>query len=450
VSLQTRLAALITAVGADIKDLKSKTTLLSSLPIENWHFVGGAGEPAFQNSWSNLDATRTARFKKYPDGRVRLQGFIKTTGALSTAAFQLPVGYRPSVEVDFPALSNGAFGNVVVSDVGNVIPNVGSATYVCLDGVEFDTGISSVAPILVTNVTQEGWHVIGVAGEPAFKNSWVAEVGGPPPRFKKDPAGVVEVQGWLKTGTNSVAFTLPAGYRPDTDLLIPILITSGAAGGYIRIFTNGDVNITNPGGVGAFLGGISFPTTQTTFPAAKTDIPTVTTLPLGPTDGDEIYFQTAAMKVDGIKWHLQYDASAPGLYKWIFLGGAELTNYAATGETIANTSNAAVDLTATGAVPVVLPLAGDYHIEGAFTLNPSSGNVQVNIRAYPGINGSGGVAFTAVQSWIGSAPYGSLLSSGRQRIQALAAGTIRLRGSTNSNAVVLLTSWLSARPIRVG
>jgi hypothetical protein len=67
----------------------------SNTPIEAWHFVGAAGEPAFQNGWVNYDATRLVRYRKYPDGRVRLSGCSRTVSA-GSVAFTLPAGYRPS------------------------------------------------------------------------------------------------------------------------------------------------------------------------------------------------------------------------------------------------------------------------------------------------------------------------------------------------------------------
>jgi hypothetical protein len=68
----------------------------AATPIDPWHLVGAAGEPAFQNSWVNYGgAYAPAAFRKMPDGTVRLRGTVKS-GTNASAIFTLPVGYRPA------------------------------------------------------------------------------------------------------------------------------------------------------------------------------------------------------------------------------------------------------------------------------------------------------------------------------------------------------------------
>jgi hypothetical protein len=241
----------------------------SNTPIEAWHFVGAAGEPAFQNGWVSYDAARTMRFKKYPDGRVRLQGFIKS-GTIGTTAFTLPVGYRPSNELSIPCQSASAFANVAILADGQVLPNVGSSAYVSLDSIEFDTG-QTTFPASIVSVTQEGWHNVGAAGEPAFQNAY-ANAGSRPMRFRKDPAGRVQVQGDVSSATatdDTPVFTLPVGYRPDVASYSPLLLTNGAAGGFIHVNPDGTVSIKRVAtGNTAFID-YTFWVTQTTFPAGQ-------------------------------------------------------------------------------------------------------------------------------------------------------------------------------------
>lgn len=64
----------------------------------SWHYVGTAGEPAFENGWINYDNdTRylNARFRKDGDGYVHMQGLVEA-GAANTVVFTLPAGYRPA------------------------------------------------------------------------------------------------------------------------------------------------------------------------------------------------------------------------------------------------------------------------------------------------------------------------------------------------------------------
>jgi hypothetical protein len=112
---------------------------------DGWHAVGAAGEPAFQNGWSNFDALRPLRYRKSPDGRVMLQGIAKggTVGP-TFPVFTLPAGYLinlPGVSgVGFAVASNGLYGAIGVSTDGKVAVNSGSPVWVDFDGVDFDTG----------------------------------------------------------------------------------------------------------------------------------------------------------------------------------------------------------------------------------------------------------------------------------------------------------------------
>ena len=83
----------------------------------------------------------------------------------------------------------------------------------------------------------------------------------------------------------------------------------------------------------------------------------VTSLPVGATDGQEIYYQADA--ANGIIWHLRYNAGSASAYKWEFVGGSELSSEVITQET--TTSSVYVALTTPGP-SITLPLAGDYDV----------------------------------------------------------------------------------------
>lgn len=56
-------------------------------------------------------------------------------------------------------------------------------------------------------------------------NGWVSLYPPTPVRFRKTSTKLVVIQGHLKSGTSgSVAFVLPAGYRPDVDLSFPMSV----------------------------------------------------------------------------------------------------------------------------------------------------------------------------------------------------------------------------------
>ena len=86
------------------------------------HAIGATGEPAFTNSWGNAGGVEAAGFWRTPDGMVHVYGGI-TGGAVATAAFTLPAGYRPSATRNIPALGGGgAVGFLTITNGGVVTP----------------------------------------------------------------------------------------------------------------------------------------------------------------------------------------------------------------------------------------------------------------------------------------------------------------------------------------
>jgi len=71
---------------------------------EDWHYVGEAGEPAFENGWVNYEAGAPALAF-----RIREAGVVDIAGEISSgttvAVFTLPEGYRPSARVSIPAMA---------------------------------------------------------------------------------------------------------------------------------------------------------------------------------------------------------------------------------------------------------------------------------------------------------------------------------------------------------
>ncbi|MEK7178556.1 MAG: hypothetical protein AAB721_02800 [Patescibacteria group bacterium] len=105
---------------------------------EPWIYVGDSGAPTFSNSWVNYDATNEAKAGfRFDNGHCELKGIIKDGSAINTAAFTLPVPWRPQKTVRIAVPSNGAFGQVDIGTGGNVTPVVGSTTAFVLDGVRF-------------------------------------------------------------------------------------------------------------------------------------------------------------------------------------------------------------------------------------------------------------------------------------------------------------------------
>jgi hypothetical protein len=89
--------------------------------------------PTFTNSW--VDAGSTAYTKDHMNC-VTLRSVI-SSGTMSTAAFTLPVGYRPVVQESFVVNSNAGLGIVTIFTNGAVTPVAGNNAYVYLSGIRF-------------------------------------------------------------------------------------------------------------------------------------------------------------------------------------------------------------------------------------------------------------------------------------------------------------------------
>lgn len=102
------------------------------------NFVGNAGQPAFQNGWTNYGGNfGPVGFSRGIDGTVCLQGVAKSGTISSTAAmFTLPAGYCPAAELIL-AVSASGLARLDVTPAGNVIAYSGATGYWALDGVQF-------------------------------------------------------------------------------------------------------------------------------------------------------------------------------------------------------------------------------------------------------------------------------------------------------------------------
>lgn len=95
---------------------------------------------------------------------------------------------------------------------------------------------------------------------PTFTNSWVNWTGGsaPPAGFRLIGTRVV-LRGTIASGTiNTVAFTLPAGYRPTAS--VDFAVISNGAIGWLGILTTGVVTPVSGSNVRFALDGVTFDT----------------------------------------------------------------------------------------------------------------------------------------------------------------------------------------------
>lgn len=112
----------------------SADTLAAS---EAWHEIGQAGQPAFQNGWTNYSPSgNSAGYYKDRLGYVHLKGMVKD-GTMSQTAFTLPVGYRPAKGMLLPTASAHVYGEILLYADGRVDPETGWNLLMSLDGIVF-------------------------------------------------------------------------------------------------------------------------------------------------------------------------------------------------------------------------------------------------------------------------------------------------------------------------
>jgi hypothetical protein len=132
--------------------------------------------------------------------------------------------------------NNGGVDFIFHSSTGNTSRTFTHANF--LNGKKM--GIDASGNLfLLGQIEEEGWT------DATLQNSW-AHYGSPFANagFYKDKQGVVHLRGVIRNGvttTNTVLFTLPAGYRPPTRKLIAT--QSNGSEARFDIATNGDVLI---------------------------------------------------------------------------------------------------------------------------------------------------------------------------------------------------------------
>lgn len=96
-------------------------TLQSTISDTTWRIVGGSGEPAFQNSWTNYGAPyASAAFGKDPVDTIFIRGAV-TNGTSGTVVFTLPTGYRPlNGTIDFMVPTANNYAKLTIDTSGNV------------------------------------------------------------------------------------------------------------------------------------------------------------------------------------------------------------------------------------------------------------------------------------------------------------------------------------------
>jgi hypothetical protein len=189
-----------------------------------------------RNGWTNAPFATSNAAAEDIGGIVHLKGAIATSGT-SRVPLKLPVAFRPPtnvyVPVDLCTATNGRLhiapnGTVTVQAEGGKFSN--ARCFTSLDGVDFPT--TEYVGLTLTNGW--GWNCCG-----AFPAAAVT-------------SGIVNLSGFITTAlppTSPQAFTLPVGYRPATNVFVPINVVScGDFNGRLDITAGGAVTVEMQGG----------------------------------------------------------------------------------------------------------------------------------------------------------------------------------------------------------
>jgi hypothetical protein len=188
-----------------------------------------------KNGWTNKAFGTSAAAARVISGIVHLKGAIATSGT-NPVPFTLPAADRPAtavyVKVDLCNATNGRLfiqhnGVVTVEAEGSTFSN--AQCFTSLDGASYAKSATSFTTLSLVN----GWT------NAPFGTSNAAV---------RTVSGIVQLKGAIATsGTNTVPFTLPAGFRPAANVFVPVDLCN-ATNGRLDISTNGTVSVEAEGG----------------------------------------------------------------------------------------------------------------------------------------------------------------------------------------------------------
>ena len=186
-----------------------------------------------QNGWVDAGFTTSHAMVRASNGIVQFRGSIE--GGTTSVAFTLPSALTPATTVYIPVdMCNATNGRLIIqpSGVVSVQAETSFANAQCftsLDGAQFSLNATGY-----TNLT--------------LVNGWTGAPFGTSTPATRIIAGAVHFKGAMATsGTNAVAFTVPASARPTTDVYVPVDLCN-ATNGRLHITPAGVVDVEAEGG----------------------------------------------------------------------------------------------------------------------------------------------------------------------------------------------------------
>jgi hypothetical protein len=197
-----------------------------SFPVSTSSFTPLA---PLSNGWTNANLNTRPPSVANVGGIVRLAGAMKTTGS-SMTAFTLPPSVRPPTNIYVPVdLVGGKKGRLNIEPSGVVtVQSAGAPSdaqqFTSLEGAWFALSTTTFNQL----TPQNGWTNAPFGTRNAGASSSL---------------GIVRLGGAIATsGTNSVPFTLPLGYRPPAITYVSVDMC-GAAQGRLAIDPNGTITV---------------------------------------------------------------------------------------------------------------------------------------------------------------------------------------------------------------
>jgi hypothetical protein len=210
---------LMSAAGAQAATAGPGITFTKLTLINGWGTYSGSAGPAVADI----------------SGIVHFKGAISaSSGNTNLVAFVLPPAFRPAKNVVIPVdMCNATSGELAIAPTGvtQVISQGATSNANCftsLDGASFALSTSSFTALTL----QPGWT--------EFDNLYRKAAA-------RDISGIVHLAGEIKTaGTSPAAFTVPAGFRPSTNVYVLITLCTGSIG-RLHITPSGAVTVQAEG-----------------------------------------------------------------------------------------------------------------------------------------------------------------------------------------------------------
>ena len=156
------------------------------------------------------------------------------------------------------AISKKKVKKIATKQINKLAPGLSVAS---ADTAANAGALGGKAPGAYASSVSEPYREVNTPGQPQFQNGWANRGGSDSTAaFYRDPLGVVHLKGTFETGNdNTVAFTLPPGYRASRTLNMPAFPGTGNPT-QLTIPPNGNVSADCIGSASCIVGidGLTF------------------------------------------------------------------------------------------------------------------------------------------------------------------------------------------------